>query len=108
MTSAGTIDVYAKIGDPMVGQPFEHCPSLHWQIAGADWMAEGARRRELGGVEQYRARERLTDRPLPREVAGTLTLDPVNGPHGFRPVYFLGRQIDDAKAYTSPMYVTFG
>jgi len=22
-------------------------------------------------------------------------------------VYFLGRQVDDAKAYTSPLYVTF-
>jgi hypothetical protein len=40
-------------------------------------------------------------------VSGTLELTPENGPHGFRPVYFLGRQIDDAKAYTSPLFVTF-
>jgi hypothetical protein len=36
-----------------------------------------------------------------------LELRPENGPHGFRPVYFCGRQADDAKAWTSAMFIEF-
>jgi hypothetical protein len=28
------------------------------------------------------------------------SVDPHNGPHDFRPIYFQGRQIDNAKAWT--------
>ena len=41
---------------------------------------------------------------MPRDVSGQIQVEPQNGAHGFRPVYFLGRQIDDSKAYTSPLF----
>ena len=107
ITVEGTIDGYSKIGDPTQGYPFEHCPSFHWEISGADLMADGRLRHELGGVELFLALERLTDQPLAREVSGTIEIQPANGPHGFRPVYFAARQADDAKAWTSPLYISF-
>lgn len=44
---------------------------------------------------------------MPRDVSGTLEVKPKNSPHGFRPVYFYGRQTDDAKVWTSAMFITF-
>ena len=33
---------------------------------------------------------------IPRDVSGMIEVAPANGPHGFRPIYCLARQIDDA------------
>jgi hypothetical protein len=44
---------------------------------------------------------------MPRDVQGTVDIDPHNGPNGFRPVFLLGRQVDDAKVWTSAMFITF-
>jgi len=62
---------------------------------------------ELGGCELFLAIERIADKPTPREIRGTLEIRPENGPHGFRPVYFYGRQTDDAKVWTSAMFIEF-
>jgi hypothetical protein len=51
--------------------------------------------------------DRISDRPMPRDVSGTLLVEPKNGPHGHRPVFFVGRQVDDAKVWTSAMFITF-
>ena len=107
ITVEGTIDGYVKVGDPLKGNPFVHCPSFRWEVTGAELLAAKRLDQKLGGADLFLALERMSDRPAPREVSGTIELEPTNGPHGFRPVYFLGRQIDDAKAYTSPLYVTF-
>jgi hypothetical protein len=103
----GTIDGYVKVGDPLKGNPFVHCPSFSWEVSGAELLATGQMRLELGGAEIFLALERLSDAPMPREVTGTIDIDPHNGPHGFRPVFLLGRQVDDAKAWTSAMFITF-
>jgi hypothetical protein len=29
-------------------------------------------------------------------------------PHGHRPVYLFGRQVDDAKVWTSALFINFG
>jgi hypothetical protein len=55
----------------------------------------------------FLALERMSDGVAPREVAGLVEVAPRNGPHGFRPVYFHARQIDDAKIWTSAMFITF-
>lgn len=104
----GTIDGYVKVGNPLDGNPFVHCPRFHWEIRGADLLTAGRLRLDLGGAGLFLAAERLSDAAAPRDVSGTFTLDPANGPHGHRPLFFLARQIDDAKAWTSAMYVTFG
>jgi len=105
---AGRIDSYVKVGDPSAGNPFVHCPTFDWEISGAELLAgEGRLRRELGGCELFLAIERIAETPTPREITGTLEIDPRNGPHGFRPVYFYGRQTDDAKVWTSAMFIEF-
>jgi hypothetical protein len=103
----GTIDGYVKVGDPLKGNPFVHCPTFDWEVSGAELLAGKRIEKRLGGADLFLALELMSDQPTPREVSGTLELVPENGPHGCRPVYFLGRQIDDAKAYTSPLYINF-
>ena len=103
----GTIDGYVKVGNPLDGNPFVHCPEFDWEITGAELIASGALRRDLPGVEMFLAFERLSDRPMPRDVAGTMLVEPKNGPHGHRPVFFLARQVDDAKVWTSAMFIDF-
>ena len=107
ITVSGTIDGYVKVGNPLDGNPFVHCPSFDWEVSGAQLLAEGGLRRDLGGTEVFLAIERISDRPMPRDVSGSVEIAPENGPHGFRPVYFQGRQVDDGKAWTSAMYITF-
>lgn len=103
----GTIDGYVKVGNPLDGNPFVHCPDFAWEVKGADLLAGRRLRRELGGTELFLALERMTDQPLPRDAAGRLEVAPENGPHGFRPVWFLARERDDAKVWTSALFVRF-
>ncbi len=103
----GTIDGYVKVGNALDGNPFVHCPKFEWEITGAELLAQGRLRRDLPGVEMLLAFERISDRPMPRDVAGTLEVEPGNGRHGHRPVYFFGRQVDDAKVWTSAMFIAF-
>src|SRR2546425_8399308 len=103
----GTIDGYVKVGNPLEGNPFVHCPRFEWRITGAELLANGRLRKELPGVEMFLALERLSGEPLPREVSGVLEVEPRNGPHGHRPVYLFGRQVDDAKVWTSALFIAF-
>src|SRR6266571_198451 len=104
---SGRIDGYVKVGNPLEGNPFVHCPTFDWEITGAELLESGSVRRDLGGTELFLGVERVTDSALPRDVGGSLQIEPANGPHGFRPVYFYGRQTDDAKAWTSAMFIQF-
>jgi len=104
---SGRIDGYVKVGNPLEGNPFVHCPTFEWEITGAELLESGSVRRDLGGTELFLGVERVTDSALPRNVGGSLEIEPRNGPHGFRPVYFYGRQTDDAKAWTSAMFIEF-
>jgi hypothetical protein len=104
----GTIDGYVKVGNPLDGNPFVHCPKFEWEITGQELLeSNGILRKELGGTELFLAIERLSDKPMPREVSGTVDIDPHNGPHGHRPIYLMGRQVDDAKVWTSAMFIKF-
>ncbi len=104
---AGRIDAYVKVGNPLGGNPFIHCPSFEWEVSGSELLESGGLRRDLGGTELFLAVERVTDGVLPRDVGGSIEIGPGNGPHGFRPVYFYGRQADDAKVWTSAMFIEF-
>ncbi|MEO8938741.1 MAG: hypothetical protein ABI277_11090 [Burkholderiaceae bacterium] len=84
------IDGYVEVGNPLDGNPFVHCPSFDWEISGA---------------ELFLAIERMNESEMPRDVQGTIDVDAVNGPYGFRPIYFLGRQIDEAKVWTSALFM---
>ena len=103
----GTIGEYQKIGDARAHSPFVHCPTFKWDVAGSELLNAGGLRRELGGEGLFLALERLTDSVLPLEISGEIEVQPENGPHGFRPIYISGRQIDDEKVWTSPLFITF-
>jgi len=102
-----TIDGYVKVGDPLKGNPFVHCPKFEWETTGAELLEAARVKKELPGVDMFVGFERMSDAAAPREVTGTLNVDPHNGPHGHRPVYFFGRQVDDAKVWTSAVFITF-
>lgn len=104
---SGTIDGYVKVGDPLKGNPFVHCPSFSWEITGAELMAASRLEKPLPGVGMFLALERMSETQAPRDVSGIVEAEPVNGPHGFRPIYFHARQVDDAKVWTSAMFITF-
>lgn len=104
-----TIDGYVKVGNPLDGNPFAHCPAITWEVSGRELLENeaGSLQRQLGGAQMFIALERLSDEPVPREVSGTIEVSANNGPHGFRPVYFIGSQRDGAKAWTSAMFISF-
>ncbi len=103
----GTIGGFVKVGDPRKPAPFVHRPDFYWEVSGAELLERGQLRLELGGVELFLALERLSDAPLPRDISGRFSVEPVNGPFGFRPVYLFGRQRDDAKIWSSAHFITF-
>ncbi|WP_020175609.1 DUF3604 domain-containing protein [Methyloferula stellata] len=103
----GTIGGFVKVGDPRKPAPFIHRPDFHWEISGAELLENGELRLDLGGTDLFLALERLTASPLPRDISGHFTVEPVNGPFGFRPVYLFGRQRDDAKIWSSAQFITF-
>lgn len=103
----GTIDGYVKVGDPTKGNPFVHCPTFSWEITGADLLDRSRLRKDLPGVDMFLGFERMSDAPAPREVSGQFDVAPGNGPHGHRPVYLLARQVDDAKVWTSALFIEF-
>jgi len=103
----GTIDGYVKVGDPLKGSPFVHCPTFAWEIKGQDLLVNPRLMQDLPGIEMFLACERMSDAPAPRDISGRITVEAINGPHGFRPVYFLARQIDDAKVWTSALFIEF-
>ena len=103
----GRIDGYVKIGNPLEGNPFVHCPTFDWTVSGRELMETGFIRRDLGGTEVFLAVERLSDHAMPCDVAGSFEVAPVNGPHGHQPVFIRARQIDDHKVWTSAMFIAF-
>jgi hypothetical protein len=103
----GTIGGYVKVGNPRDGAPFVHCPAFAWEVSGAELLAAARLEKPLPGAEMFLALERMSDSVAPRDVSGTVEVAPENGSHGFRPVYFHARQIDDAKLWTSAMFITF-
>jgi len=103
----GTIDGYVKVGDPTKGNPFVHCPTFSWEITGRELLEASRLRKDLPGVDMFLGFERMSDQTPPREVAGTLEVAAENGPHGHRPVFLMARQVDDAKVWTSALFINF-
>ena len=103
----GTIDGYVKVGDPLKGNPFVHCPTFEWEFTGAELLEAARLKKDLPGVEMFLAMERMSDSPAPREVTGNFEVSAKNGPHGHRPVYVVAHQVDDAKIWTSALFMKF-
>ncbi|APX86225.1 hypothetical protein BV511_16910 [Methylorubrum extorquens] len=103
----GTIGGFVKVGDPRRPAPFVHVPDFRFECTGRELIAVGALQRELGGAGLFLALERLTEAPLPRDVAGHIQVEPENAAFGFRPVYFSGRQRDGSRVWSSAQFITF-
>ena len=103
----GTTGGYKKVGDPRVPTPFAHCPDFSWSTTGAAIRAGRSLRNALPGTKMCLTLERSTDAPLPRDVAGAFELAPVDGPHGFRPVYLRTNGAAADRVMTSPLFVQF-
>lgn len=101
------IDAYNKTGDALARNPDLLVPRATRSFTGEELLASAALRWELGGAELFLAAERLSERPLPTTVRGTLTVPPGHGPHGHRAVYVFARERDDAKIWTSPLFLRF-
>ena len=84
-----------------------HCPSFEWEITGAELLEAATLKKDLPGVDMFLAMDRMSDEAPPREVTGSLDIEPGNGPHGHRPVYLIAHQGDDAKVWTSALFITF-
>jgi hypothetical protein len=70
-------------------------------------LKQGGLKLDLGGTELFLALERLTEKPLPIDLAGSIEIAPENAPFGHRPVYLFGRQRDDSKVWSSAFFVSF-
>ena len=101
----GTIGGFVKVGDPRRPAPFVHAPDFHWECTGRELLERGALRLDLGGTELFLALERLTERTLPRDVAGTIEIAPENAAFGHRPVYLSGRQRDGSRVWSSAHFM---
>jgi hypothetical protein len=103
----GTIDSFVKLGDPLKGNPFVHMPRFSMEVSGQDLLEHGSLVLDLGGTELFLAVERLSDRPLPIDISGSVQIEPRNSRFGFRPIYFFGRQRNDAKVWSSAQFIEF-
>ncbi|KOP22803.1 hypothetical protein AMR41_29545 [Hapalosiphon sp. MRB220] len=101
------IDSYTKVGSPLRRNPYIHCPEFTWEFSGQDIKKQGILRQELGGTELFLAIEQLSATPMSRDISGSFILEPESSPYGFVPVYISGRQIDDSKVWTSPLFISF-
>jgi hypothetical protein len=101
------IGSYVKVGSPLDEHPYVHRPEVRWQFTGKELLEQDALTLQLGGADLFVAAERISQQPLPYDVQGSFLLEPRQGRHGFVPLYLMGRQKDDAKAWTSPLFITF-
>jgi hypothetical protein len=101
------IDAYNKTGSALDRNRDPVTPGTAQVVSGADLLANDDVRWELGGAELFVAVERLTELSLPLRIKDAFTVEPVNGPHGHRALYLFARERDDAKVWTSPLFVTF-
>ena len=104
---SGSIGGFVKVGDPRRPAPFVHAPNFHLEATGVDLLEKKTLHLDLGGADLFVALELLTDAELPRDIAGSFTVEPHNAPFGFRPVYLYGRQRNDGKIWSSAQFIAF-
>jgi len=98
---------YPKVGDVLEPPPNAHAPEAALDVTGADLLAEGHARLELAGTELHATLERVSARALPRAVEGEIDLRGLALRPGREHALFLvGRQRDQARVWTSALFVT--
>ena len=97
---------YAKVGDPLHPPPHVHAPSVAFALSGTELVAQGSAALDIPGAELRLAIDRLTDAPLPRDVAGeidfrSLALD-AKREHA---LFVTARQRNQSRIWTSPLFL---
>jgi len=107
ITVRAHIDGYVKVGSPLKRQPFVHAPEVELSVSGARLLELNSLEEVLPGTELTVSIERITHRPLPREVAGEIDLRGLGLDEGREhPLFITGRQRDQSRVWTSALFVT--
>ncbi|RFB85432.1 hypothetical protein B5K11_30030 [Rhizobium leguminosarum bv. trifolii] len=107
ITIAADLHGYSKIGDPLQPPPHVHAPEARLEVNGKDLVAKGSVTLDLPGVELRLIVERVTDQPLPRDLAGEILLrDLTLDPEREHPLFITARQRDQSRIWTSPLFLT--
>ncbi|ANM13365.1 MULTISPECIES: hypothetical protein [unclassified Rhizobium] len=107
ITIAADLHGYSKIGDPLQPPPHVHAPEARLELNGKDLIAKGSVTLDLPGVELRLIVERVTDQPLPRDLAGEILLrDLTLDPEREHPLFITARQRDQSRIWTSPLFLT--
>ncbi|MBB2752934.1 UNVERIFIED_ORG: hypothetical protein GGI57_003643 [Rhizobium aethiopicum] len=107
ITIAANLHGYSKIGDPLQPPPHVHAPEARLEVNGKDLIAKGSVTLDLPGVELRLIVERVTDRPLPRDLAGEILLRELKlDPEREHPLFITARQRDQSRIWTSPLFLT--
>jgi len=95
------------VGSPLKRQPFVHAPEVELSVSGARLLELNSLEEVLPGTELTVSIERITHRPLPREVAGEIDLRGLGLDEGREhPLFITGRQRDQSRVWTSALFVT--
>jgi len=98
---------YTKVGDPLTPPPHADAPSVHLAATGEEVIAAGRIEHPLPGVELQIALERVTEAPLPRDVAGEIDIAGLYLESGREhPLFLTARQRDQSRIWTSPLFLT--
>jgi hypothetical protein len=93
-------------GDPLCPPPNTHAPEITLDLSGDDLLAEGSVTRRLPGAELDVTIERITAAPLPRDLAGEITLAELNlEPDAEHPLFITARQRDQSRIWTSALFL---
>jgi hypothetical protein len=104
---AAKLHGYSKIGDPLQPPPHVHAPEVFLEACGSELIAKGSISVDLQGVELRLLLERVTDRPLPRDLSGEIPLPGLGLSHGREhPLFLTARQRDQSRIWTSPLFMT--
>lgn len=100
-----TIGGFRKTGNADDRNPFATTPSVQWRLRLGEILEQGSLRRDLGGEELFLALERVTAEPLPLDLSGVVAVSGHPIIAGARPVFLHARELDDAKVWTSPIFL---
>ena len=101
------IGTYVKVGDPLRPPANPHAPEAALVVTGAELREAGRVAATLPGAELEVAVERVSERPLPRDVSGDIDLAPLGLERGVEhPLFVTARQRDQARVWTSAVFLT--
>ncbi|HEY9153822.1 MAG TPA: hypothetical protein VIM69_01755, partial [Opitutaceae bacterium] len=99
------VDSYNKTGSPIERHRDPRVAPLRETISGAELLKTHHLERSLGGAELFVAVELLTDQALPLKIEEDVALQLSLGANAHKALYLFARERDDAKVWTSPIFV---